>query len=318
MIAGFRSQARRLAGDLLSRTGALRRGGIWAIGMYAGPSPTDLTPLPANPVLTHEAVTDVPALFTADPFMLCVGETWYLFFEVMNARSGKGEIALATSADGLSWRYREMVLVEPFHVAYPYVFSWRGEHYLIPEARSAGVRLYRARSFPTGWVLEATLLDGEGFVDASICRWRDAWYLFAARAEDEPATALHLYVAEDPTGPWREHPASPLRRDDPRLSRPAGRLIPVDQGVLRFAQDGEPHYGSGVRAVLIDRLTPDKYSEHELSVSPVLEASGRGWNGSGMHHVDAHRRGDGSWLACVDGRSTTTLALRAPAVLSRA
>jgi hypothetical protein len=32
-----------------------------------------------------------------------------------------------------------------------------------------------------------------------------------------------------------------------------------------------------------------------------LSASGRGWNGSGMHHIDPHRMEDGRWIACVDG-----------------
>ena len=38
-----------------------------------------------------------------------------------------------------------------------------------------------------------------------------------------------------------------------------------------------------------------------LPESPILTPSGAGWNGLCMHHIDAHRLDDGSWIACVDG-----------------
>jgi hypothetical protein len=37
----------------------------------------------------------------------------------------EGEIGLATSEDGLKWDYKQVVLNEPFHLSYPYVFEWQ-------------------------------------------------------------------------------------------------------------------------------------------------------------------------------------------------
>ena len=34
---------------------------------------------------------------------------------------------------------------------------------------------------------------------------------------------------------------------------------------------------------------------------PILAAGDTRWNHHGMHHIDAHLRRDGSWIACVDG-----------------
>ncbi len=57
----------------------------WSIGIYAGTSPLDLLPHGrSNPVLTARDVTDVPAAFVADPFMIKNGPRWYMFFEVFN------------------------------------------------------------------------------------------------------------------------------------------------------------------------------------------------------------------------------------------
>jgi hypothetical protein len=77
----------------------------------------------------------------------------------------------------------------------------------------------------------------------------------------------------------------------------------IDDGApLRFAQVGRPSYGSAVRAFRITELTPTSYREEEAASSPILTASGTGWNANGMHHVDAHQIEDGTWIAAVDGR----------------
>ena len=147
-----------LAGAYVSRKGIpffheVRR---WSIGIYVGESPVSLSPSEgvANPVLTARHVTDVSAEFVADPFMVKEDSTWYMFFEVMNNATGQGDIGLAVSADTKKWDYKQIVLDEPFHLSYPYVFKWKDEYYLIPESGAANsVRLYRAIAFPTKWQL---------------------------------------------------------------------------------------------------------------------------------------------------------------------
>ena len=68
----------------------------------------------------------------------------------MNALSGHGDIGLAVSDDGINWSYKQIVLDEPFHMSYPYVFKWQEDFYMIPESQEANsVRLYRALDFPT-------------------------------------------------------------------------------------------------------------------------------------------------------------------------
>ncbi len=69
--------------------------------------------------------------------------------------------------------------------------------------------------------------------------------------------------------------------------------------LVRFAQDCRPDYGNAVRAFEITKLARDEYSEEELA-SPVVTASGIGWNANGMHTVDLHPW-RGRWIAAVDG-----------------
>lgn len=275
---------------------------MWSIGVYSGESPFDLSAhaRSRNPVLTRESVTDVPAAFVADPFMLRVGAAWHMFFEVLNRQTDKGEIGLATSGDGLEWTYRQIVLAEPFHLSYPHVFEWGGEYYMTPETLGAGaVRLYKAEDFPVRWSHVSTLV-GASCADPSVFRFDGRWWMFACSTPYQHDT-LRLYSAEELTGAWAEHPASPVVSGDRRKARPGGRVLVSGGRVTRFAQDCVPAYGTQVRAFEISELDADGYAESEHPRSPVLKASGVGWNGRGMHHIDAHATPDGRWIACVDG-----------------
>lgn len=273
---------------------------MWSIAIYHGQSPFKLAPLHSDPVLTREHITDIPAAFVADPFFTRKDQTWHMFFEIMNAETGQGEIGLATSTDGSAWTYQRVVLKETFHLSYPYVFSWQGAYYMMPETIRAGaIRLYKALDFPTGWHCVANLIPGE-FADASIFRSHGLWWIFACDAPYQHDT-LSLYFASELTGPWIQHPLNPLLRGDRSRARPAGRVLKQDGAIFRLAQDCIPQYGSSVRAFRILDLSTSSYAEVEHEHSPILRAGGRGWNASGMHHLDACRLPNGQWLACVDG-----------------
>jgi hypothetical protein len=278
---------------------------IFSIGIYSGESPLVLSPAETvnNPVLTGASVSDVRASFVADPFMLRVNGTWYMFFEVMSAAAGKGEIGLAISQDAYQWRYQRIVLREPFHISYPYAFEWENEYYMILESYLAkSVRLYKAVEFPFHWVWVRNLLEGDDFVDPSIFYFNHRWWLLADLARPPYyAGTLRLFSAENLEGPWLEHPQSPVLAGDPHIARPAGRIVPWDGGVIRYTQDCCPVYGTQVRAFEITELTATTYVEQAINGSSILQASGKGWNESGMHHIDPHQGEDGHWIACVDG-----------------
>ena len=200
------------------------------------------------------------------------------------------------------WEYQRIVLTEPFHLSYPYVFSWEGAYYMIPEGSLGGcVTLYRAESFPNRWVRVGNLLEGRRYVDSSILRYGDTWWLFTDSGVDLAHPVLRLYFSHQLLGPWQEHPSSPIRTDDPHFTRPAGRLVVVDGIPIRFAQDVYPVYGASVSAFAITKLTATEYEERPVRDRPILSAGSARWNMHGMHHIDAHERPDGSWIACVDG-----------------
>lgn len=274
----------------------------WSIGIYIGTSPTHFSPSKniKNPVLTAQNVTDVSAEFVADPFMVLRNGVWYMFFEVLNQLNGLGVIALATSQNGFDWVYRQVVLNEPFHLSYPYVFTWNNEFYMIPETHQANsVRLYKAVNFPTQWKLSKILLDGYPYIDPSIFFHNGRWWMFTSSPAND---CLRLYYSISPIEPWVEHPESPLIDNNKGIARPGGRVVLQNNQVIRYAQDCSQSYGSRVYAFHITELTTKHYRE-ERQAGSVIGKNGFGWARSGMHTVDPHRIGCKSWIACVDGNN---------------
>jgi hypothetical protein len=275
----------------------------WSIAIYEGESPFRMTPKPGieNPVLTYRHVADVPATFVADPFMVHESGVWYMFFEVLNEATGNGEIGLATSSDGQSWIYRQIVLREPFHLSYPYVFRVGRDYYMVPETLRAGsICLYKAVLFPVKWLAVGNLVLGI-FADSSLFFFQNRWWMLTCPRPYHHDT-LHSYYAHDLVGPWSGHLANPVITGNRRIARPGGRVLILEHEVVRFTQDCYPEYGSAVRAFRLKNLTPTCYEEEELP-GPILAGSGVGWNASGMHHIDPHLTQEGQWIACVDGLS---------------
>lgn len=268
-------------------------------------APFDLISPPgvSNPVIKASDVTDVSAQFVADPFLFHENNLWYMFFEVLNTGTNRGEIGVAISHDGLSWNYDRIVLAEQFHLSYPYVFKYLGEYYMMPETSKIGqVRLYKARNFPYEWQYFTTLVKGKSYVDPSIFRYNGTWWLFAGGSYGSSyAGNCFLFYSDNLLNGWIEHPKSPVVVSDRSRSRPGGRSFVFDNGrIIRLTQKDDLSYGEQLRAFEIDVLTKNSYSEHEIAQSPILNKTGDGWNADGMHHFDPWWIGD-QWLCSVDG-----------------
>ena len=283
----------------------VKKNQIWSIGIYEGNNISNLRPSPnvRNPVLTAMDVNDVAAEFVADPFMIEHKGKWYMFFEVLNSRTNQGNIGLAISDDCLHWKYKQIVLDEPFHLSYPYVFEWQNEFFMIPETHQAhAIRLYKAIEFPSKWALHKEIIKGD-YSDPSIVQYGGKWWLFAT---EEPVwDNLHLFYSDNLDGIWVEHPKSPVIKNDSSIARSGGRILSYDKRLIRLAQDCKGDYGSRLRAFEVIELSTEGYKERQLFDNPILSGTGKvwswRWNSAGMHHLDFHIRDGENGIGCVDG-----------------
>jgi hypothetical protein len=274
----------------------------WTIGIYRSDNPFHFNALQGwiNPLFRAEDVTDVSAKFVADPFLIEDDGTWNLFFEVYNNDTQQGDLAVATSTNTWIWNYQEVIIDEPFHLSYPYVFRSDEDYYLIPESfEDNSIRLYKADEFPTKWSFVNTLVEGRDYVDNSIVFYNGKWWLFSSVTSNDK---LYLHYADSLTGAWKEHPQSPIVVDDVHKARPSGRMLIYDGKLYRFTMDVKPPTGTHqVMAYEITELTPTSYMEQLAQDTPVVMPSGSGWNRDAMHQLDPVQVDEDSWIASVDG-----------------
>ncbi|MBD3107671.1 hypothetical protein IEO70_04765 [Bacillus sp. AGMB 02131] len=272
---------------------------IWSIKVFKSQLIVDSQPNQQEfikPTLTAKDVTDIPADFIADPFLIAHESKYFMFFEVMNKIVARGEIGLATSNDGENWKYERIVLKEKCHLSYPYVFKSNNEFFMIPESTEAnGVFLYKSKSFPNEWEKVCELIHGY-YSDPSIFYYNEKWWMFAG----SPGK-LHLFFSNKIDSGWAEHPSSPLIKNNNSITRPAGRVIVHDGDIYRFTQDNSLFYGKSVRSFKIKTLSESEYSEEEVEI--VLKGSDKqgDWRKDGMHQIDQLKINDNEWLIVVDG-----------------
>ena len=255
-----------------------------------------------RPVLTAKDTKNRKVAYVADPFLIFNNGIYYMFFEALKNGDGfkKGVIGLSVSKNLKRWKFKKIVLDEPFHLSYPNIFYWGGKFYMLPESQEAkSVRLYEADNFPERWKFVKTLLEGKNFVDPTIFYHKNKFWMFLS---DTSNCILYLYYSDTLEGIWNEHPKSPIIKNDFSKARPAGSVFPVGNRLIRIAQDYFKSYGYSVRAFEITRLNTEEYEEKELPESPFIKGTGSGWNQDGMHHLSVHQIRDNEWVASVDGK----------------
>jgi len=272
----------------------------WSIGISVQDDVLQASILQAqyHQILKASDVTDVTALFVADPILFEQNGIYYLFFEVLNARTQQGDIGVATSTNGLDWHYERIVLDEKFHLSYPYVFEWNGSIYMVPEsAEDESVRLYKATQFPYEWQLEKKMIQDTALVDPTLFEHDGHWWLFAGNKNND---ALYLYYADQTLTNWTLHPKNPIVQSNKKYARPAGNVIQTKEHLVRLAQDDAEYYGQQTWAFQINQLTLTNYEEQLLYEKPILKGNMH-WNQKGMHTFSSLRMPNGRWLVAVDG-----------------
>ena len=205
--------------------------------------------------------------FWADPFPVETRGGYFIFVEEFPYRTAKGHISVIEMDGDGSCKPPVKVLERECHLSYPFVFSWQGRHYMIPETRSQQtIELYRSTSFPFEWELEKVLLEGVRAVDATLAEVDGTWWMFAGAGVEGASSndELYLFSADTPLGPWRPHRRNPVK-SDVRSARPAGRLFRRNGCLYRPAQDCSVHYGHAISINRVLRLTRDEFTEEETS-----------------------------------------------------
>jgi hypothetical protein len=292
---------------------------IWRVGIL---------PAPMADIIAHGLAGVVPIwlpvgpsfTYLADPFGMWRDGKLYIFVETYDYRTRHGGIDVLTLSDTFEVIDHRPCLRTAWHLSYPFVFEADGETYMLPEAHKSGaLTLYRAQRFPDVWTPVCNIdLEG-GAVDATPVFFENRWWIFYAPATDlhSKMSVLRAAYADRLTGPWHPYALNPLR-ENPASARPGGTPIVIDGALVIPLQDCSQTYGGAVRALMIHRLSPDRF-EADIGTQIIGGDAFRPYT-DGLHTLsdcgpitlfDAKRihRSPGKWV--VD-------ALRAPVVIHKA
>jgi hypothetical protein len=157
------------------------------------------------------------------------------------------------------------VLERPYHLSYPFVFEWKGSHYMVPESSSARtIELYEATEFPYQWKMVKEIMTGVEAVDTTIVRRNGLWWMFTNLRENAGGPIndeLFLFYSDDLLAErWEPHPLNPIITDA-RTARPAGRVFELDGVLYRPSQDCSRCYGYAVNINRIQEMDENRYKE---------------------------------------------------------
>lgn len=208
-----------------------------------------------------------PVLFQADSFLFVKEDELFLFYELQHW-DDPGCIVMVKTKDLKTWTKPQIVLRQPFHLSFPYVFEDNGTIYMIPESQeSDSIRLFKANEDLSSFTYVRTLLQQErkdgihyNFNDSHLYRKDDKYYLFTSYQKDW-MYYQELYVTDDLlNGNFVKHPASPICISN-EYGRNGGSLIHYEGQLLRVTQDCHENYGDNVSLLEITRLDEEHFEE---------------------------------------------------------
>jgi hypothetical protein len=205
-------------------------------------------------------------LFWADPFAVYHEENYYLFVEEISFSEPNAHISVLELDGHGEVISGKRILEKPYHMSYPFVFTYDDKYYMIPETSgNKTIDIYKCMQFPDKWEFHKTIMTGISAVDTTLFEYNGKWWLFTSVDESEGNagldTDLFLYYSDNPlTGTWTGHPLNPVV-SDVRSARPAGKIFIKDGRMFRPSQNCSGRYGRAININMIKILSETDYQE---------------------------------------------------------
>ena len=280
-----------------------RRNSIWNMALYVQPK-CDLPPAgePRKLFLNKKLWRGPKHVHTrADPFLYVHQGELFLLNEAM-AANGPGWIEGYKTKDLITFNSLGVILREPGHLSYPFVFGIDSDVFMTPESVYAQeVRLYRFENFPNRPRKVRSLLIGD-YVDTSPVKVDNSWFIFTTSL----AGGLELFFTDDIiNGVLTPHPKSPITTD-PRFRRCGGVPINLNGKLYRLAQNCARTYGGNLTLMEIRAISRTEYEEGPVN-EDIFNLDQR-WNSEGSHHASVARFHEQTVVA-VDGKQLDHLVI---------
>lgn len=205
--------------------------------------------------------------YHADPLLYWHGATrsTYCFVEEYENAVGRAHIAVLREGADRGWERLGVVLREPYHLSFPFLFEYGGSLYMCPESgASQAIVVYRCVDFPLKWERCAVLMSNVSATDTMLFAHQGRWWMLTNLDRGEfpdHQSELHLFYADSPlSAHWQSAAGNPVKVDC-RGARNGGLLVSGER-ILRFGQvQSFNAYGHRLEVYEIKELSPNRYLE---------------------------------------------------------
>lgn len=205
-------------------------------------------------------------VFWADPFGVELNNNYHIFYEEFQKDKGYATINCMILDSGLKELQRKVIIDKGSHLSYPYIFSYAGHYYMLPESCIAGkLMLFKATSFPFEWKEESILLHIP-CVDSILFHAKDYWWLLYSKGMTDNCNS-NLYVRKNsnPITGW-DNCSELAIHSTAYNTRNGGVVFASDSELYRITQNCTERYG---QSVVINKITT--LSDHNFAETPAKE-----------------------------------------------
>lgn len=233
-------------------------------------------------LVSAEEIPQVYTQFLADPFIFTYKTRSVVFFEGLDEQAKEGTRGFIGAIDlDVHGRFiRETarrVLVRPYHLSYPQVFSYNDRVYMAPDtSRTNELKIWVSDVFPDKWIYFGSLPTG-ALLDCTVIK--DSLGQLYIIGGCKATFTTRLYCVDLESLKLIEHPSSPLSVNR-NIFRPAGHVLNVNSEVYRPVQEYTSYYGERLHLFAINELTQHTFSESYIGAIKKM-----GWNSYQNHHV---------------------------------
>lgn len=191
--------------------------------------------------------------WAADPFIFEKDGKVYVFAELYDYILCRGTIGYCeyNGSSKVKWR---QIIVEPFHMSFPFIFEKDNEIYIMPEtSANKTISLYKAVNFPNEWEKCNDLLKDDILVDTVLFDN----YGFTYEDYKDEDVVNHLWLCENTNGKLKKRKKI---TNDIEYARMAGSVFKKDGKMYRPSQNCVGGYGKGLNFVSFS-IDGDEYNE---------------------------------------------------------
>ncbi len=213
----------------------------------------------------YEIIEAPEGTWIADPLLYEANGEHYLFVELFDKKKDRAGIGYYHFINGKPV-FQKKIIEQPFHLSYPCVFYWNGEHYMIPESAAANtVDLYRAVHFPEEWTWDSNLIRGEKYVDTTIVQVDGKLYALGYTKADNGWKLTYFNLDMQKRSFHKIHDELFLENK----GRPAGHVL--QEEMIRPAQDCSRLYGESIIWYKVIAMNEYVFREQPIKMMTVAD-----------------------------------------------